>query len=52
MPIKFNNEQTYAQQLMQAMQTEDKEQITQAWQAFHNSIVDSVKQDYEAVRDM
>ena len=33
------------------MQTEDKEQITQAWQSFHNSIVESVKQDYEAVRD-
>ena len=51
MAIKFNNEQTYAQQLMNAMQTDDKEQITQAWQAFHNSIADSVRQDFEAVRD-
>ena len=51
MAIKFSNEQTYAQQLMQAMQTEDKEKITQAWQAFHNSIAESVRQDYEAVRD-
>ena len=51
MPITFNNERTYAQQLVQAMQTNDQEQIAQAWQSFHNSIADSVRQDFEAVRD-
>lgn len=49
--ISFNNERTYAQQLMTAMQTNNEEQIAQAWQNFHNSIADSVRQDFEAVRD-
>ena len=51
MAIKFTSEHSSAQQLMQAMKSEDNEQIIQAWQAFHNSIADSVRQDYEAVRD-
>ena len=51
MAIKFNNEQGYAQQLMTAMQSNDQEQITSAWQAFHDSIAENVRQDFEAVRD-
>lgn len=51
MAIRFNNEQGYAQQLMTAMQSNDQEQITQAWQAFHDSIAENVRQDFEAVRD-
>jgi len=51
MAIKFNNEQGYAQQLMTAMQSNDQEKITAAWQAFHDSIAENVRQDFEAVRD-
>ena len=51
MAIKFNHEQGYAQQLVTAMQSNDQEQITTAWQAFHDSIAESVRQDFEAVRD-
>lgn len=51
MPIKFNNEQNYAQQLMEAMKSNDDAQIQQAWAAFHDSIAAQVKADYEAVKD-
>ena len=51
MSIKFSNEQGYAQQLTQAMQSNDQEQISAAWQAFHDSIAENVRQDFEAVKD-
>ena len=51
MAIKFGNEKNSAQQLMQAMQSNNQEQITAAWQSFHDSIAESVRQDFEAVRD-
>jgi len=51
MAIKFNNEKGFAQQLMQAMQTKDEAKITEAWQAFHDSIAEQVRQDFDAVRD-
>lgn len=51
MAIKFGNEKAYAKQLMQAMKTGNDEQITEAWQMFHNSIADQVRQDFDAVKD-
>lgn len=47
MAIKFNNEKGYAQQLMDAMQSNDQEQINKAWESFHDSIAESVRQDFE-----
>lgn len=47
MAIKFNNEKGYAQQLMTAMQSNDQEQINRAWESFHDSIAESVRQDFE-----
>lgn len=51
MSIKFNSEKAYAQQLMTAMQSNDQEQINAAWQGFHDSIAESVREDFEAVRE-
>lgn len=47
MAIKFNNEKGYAQQLMTAMQSNDQEQINKAWESFHDSIAESVRQEFE-----
>lgn len=47
MAIKFNNEKGYAQQLVTAMQSNDQEQINKAWESFHDSIAESVRQDFE-----
>lgn len=47
MAIKFNNEKGYIQQLSEAMQTNDPEKITKAWESFHDSIAESVRQDFE-----
>lgn len=47
MAIKFNNEKGYAQQLMDAMQSNDQEKINKAWESFHDSIAESVRQDFE-----
>ena len=49
--ITFNKEQNAVKQLTDAMQSNDEAQIQQAWQAFHQSIADQVKQDFESVRD-
>ena len=51
MSIKFNNEKGYAHQLMEAMKTNDQEQINKAWESFHDSIAESVRQDFETVKD-
>lgn len=51
MAITFNKEQNSIQQLMAAMQSNDETQIQTAWQGFHDSIADQVRQDFEAVRD-
>ena len=47
MAIKFNNEKVYAQQLTEAMQSNDQEKINKAWESFHDSIAESVRQDFE-----
>lgn len=47
MAIKFNNEKGYIQQLSEAMQTNDQEKISKAWESFHDSIAESVRQDFE-----
>ena len=47
MAIKFNHEKGYAQQLMDAMQSNDQEKINKAWESFHDSIAESVRQDFE-----
>lgn len=47
MAIKFNNEKGYIQQLSEAMQTDDQEKISKAWESFHDSIAESVRQDFE-----
>lgn len=51
MAITFNKEQNSIQQLMAAMQGNDEAQIQTAWQSFHDSIAEQVRQDFEAVRD-
>ncbi len=51
MAIKFNKEQNSIQQLVQAMQSNDETQMQNAWQGFHDSIAEQVRQDFEAVRD-
>lgn len=51
MPITFRNEQNSVQQLVAAMQSNDENQMQTAWQGFHDSIAESVRQDFEAVRD-
>ncbi len=51
MPITFRNEQNSVQQLVAAMQSNDENQMQNAWQGFHDSIAESVRQDFEAVRD-
>lgn len=51
MAVNFNNEQGYARQLVEAMQSNDQEKISKAWQSFHDSIASSVRQDFEAVMD-
>ncbi len=47
MAIKFNNEKGYIQQLSEAMQSNDQEKINKAWESFHDSIAESVRQDFE-----
>lgn len=49
--INFKHEQASAAKLMQAMNSNDEAQIQEAWQSFHDSIAEQVKQDFEAVRD-
>ena len=51
MSIKFNNEKGYAHQLMEAMKSNDQEQINKAWESFHDSIAESVRQDFDSVKD-
>lgn len=51
MPITFRNEQNSIQQLVAAMQSNDDNQMQNAWQGFHDSIAESVRQDFEAVKD-
>ena len=51
MAINFGNEKGYADKLMQAMQSNDEGKIKEAWQSFHDSIAEQVRQDFEAVKD-
>ena len=51
MAINFNNEQTYAQMLAEAMKSGDETQAMQGWQNFHNSIAESLKQEFVEVKD-
>lgn len=51
MPITFRNEQSSIQQLVSAMQSNDENQMQTAWQGFHDSIAEQVRQDFEAVKD-
>lgn len=44
--IKINEKQS-ATALMNAFKSGDEKEIKQAWEGFHNSIVDTVKADYE-----
>lgn len=50
MAITFNKEKNSINQLVAAMQSNDETQIQTAWQGFHDSIADQVRQDFEAVR--
>jgi len=45
--INVLNKQESATKLMQAFKSGEENEITQAWEGFYNSIVDSVKADYE-----
>jgi HK97 family phage major capsid protein len=51
MAITFNKEQNSIHQLMQAIESNDESQMQTAWQGFHDSIAEQVRQDFEAVRD-
>lgn len=49
MAITFNKNNEYAEKLVQAMKSDDEAQIKEAWQSFHDSITEKLKQDYEVV---
>lgn len=51
MAINFKNEQFSAEKLMQAMKSGDDTQAMEAWQGFHDSIADKIRQDFEEVKD-
>ena len=51
MAINFGNEKGFADKLMQAMKSNDEGKIKEAWQSFHDSIAEQVRQDFEAVKD-
>lgn len=51
MAINFKHEQASAAKLMQAMNSNDETLMQEAWQSFHDSIAEQVKQDFEAVKD-
>lgn len=51
MAINFKREQASAEKLMQAMKSNDDTMIQEAWQSFHDSIAEQVRQDFEEVKD-
>ena len=50
--IKITNEKESANALMNAFKSGDENEIKQAWEGFHNSIVESVKAEYEELKDV
>lgn len=48
--INVTNEKTYATALMNAFKSGKETEIKQAWEDFHNSVVDTCKAEYEDMR--
>ena len=49
--IKFANENAVSQKLAAAMKSGDEKQIQEAWNEFHNSVVEQVKADFAEVQE-
>ena len=50
--IKITNQKECSAKLMQAFKSGNETEIQQAWEEFHNSIVDSCKTDTEELQQM
>lgn len=50
--INIANEKVYASKLMQAFKSGNEDEIKQAWEEFHNSIVERCKQEFEDLKDV
>ncbi len=49
--MKFAEEKTYINKLMEAMKNGDEEATKQAWEEFHNSIASQIKADFEEIQE-
>lgn len=49
--MKFEQEQEYSKKIMNAIKSGDEKEIQTAFEDFHNSLVNSMKQDYKDVID-
>lgn len=50
--IKIKNEKEGATALMKAYKSGDEKQIQQAWNTFHDSIVENIKEEYEDMKNI
>lgn len=48
--IKFTKEKEAASMIMEAMKSGDEKAMQEAWQAFHDSVAEEVKQDFEEIK--
>lgn len=51
MSIKFSHEKESMNKIVAAMKTGNEEEIQQAWQSFHDSVVEQVKADFEELQE-
>lgn len=47
--MKFEKEQNYSKNIMEAIKSGDEKEINKAFEEFHNSLVNSMRKDYEEV---
>lgn len=48
--IKFANEKKAVNELREAMQSGDESRIQAAWENFHNSVAEAIRQDFEEIK--
>ena len=51
MSIKFSHEKESMNKIVAAMKTGNEDEIQQAWQSFHDSVVEQVKADFEELQE-
>jgi len=51
MSIKFSHEKEYLNKIVAALKSNDEAEIQQAWQGFHDSVVEQVKADFEELQE-